>query len=253
MQRNIGGRSSSLPRAVARWLDDASDATPAEVIDAVLLAARSTPQERSSNPWRTSPMTYQRLAAVVAVVAVAGAGTLRLRQGAGRGGPDNLAAHDATDVDAADRLSRRARRAAGDVDSRHSRVGSTSSSRPRTSAKRATSRMAPTSGLSTLRSCSTSSSTRTARSWDRHRSRLPHDRTATEDEWLAFIAETRPDAAEWLTSERDAYLVAPGEEVTRAEWFGGLCAGLVTGSSVIEPASEATYLYMWLGYEQDCP
>ena len=85
------------------------------------------------------------------------------------------------------------------------------------------------------------------------RSRLPHDRTATEDEWLAFIAETRPDAAEWLTSERDAYLVAPGEEVTRAQSFGGLCAGLVTGSSVIEPASEATYLYMWLGYEQDCP
>ena len=33
-------------RAVDRWLDDGSDATPPHVIDGVLLAVRSTPQER---------------------------------------------------------------------------------------------------------------------------------------------------------------------------------------------------------------
>jgi hypothetical protein len=55
-------------RAVDRWLDDGSDATPPEVIDAVLLAVRSTPQERDSRfPWRNSPM--KRLAYAVAAVA----------------------------------------------------------------------------------------------------------------------------------------------------------------------------------------
>lgn len=64
-------------RAVDRWLDDGSDATPPEIIEAVLLAARSTPQERDFRIlWRTSPMTYLRLAAVVAVVAVAGMAAL---------------------------------------------------------------------------------------------------------------------------------------------------------------------------------
>jgi hypothetical protein len=64
-------------RAVDRWLDDGSDATPPEIIEAVLLAARSTPQERDFRIlWRTSPMTYLRLAAVVAVVAVAGIAAL---------------------------------------------------------------------------------------------------------------------------------------------------------------------------------
>jgi hypothetical protein len=58
-------------RAVDRWLDDGTDATPPEVIDAVLLAARNTPQERGLRiPWRTSSM--QRLAyTMVAVAAIA--------------------------------------------------------------------------------------------------------------------------------------------------------------------------------------
>jgi hypothetical protein len=55
-------------RAVDRWLDEGSDATPPEVIDAVLLAVRSTPQERDFRiSWRTSPM--KRLAYAVAAVA----------------------------------------------------------------------------------------------------------------------------------------------------------------------------------------
>lgn len=61
-------------RAVAQWLDDGSDATPPEVINAVLLAARSTPQERTIRlPWRTSPVTlYVRIAAAIAIVSVVG-------------------------------------------------------------------------------------------------------------------------------------------------------------------------------------
>jgi hypothetical protein len=57
-------------RAVDRWLDDGSDATPPHLIDAVLLAARSTPQERQFRvPWRTASMTpYLRVAAVIALV-----------------------------------------------------------------------------------------------------------------------------------------------------------------------------------------
>ena len=61
-------------RAVDQWLDEGSDATPPEVIDAVLLAVRSTPQERDFRvPWRTTSMTsYLRVAAVIALAAVAG-------------------------------------------------------------------------------------------------------------------------------------------------------------------------------------
>jgi hypothetical protein len=65
-------------RAVDRLLDDGSDTTPSHVIDAVLLAVRSTPQERHfRNLWRTQSMTmYLRVAAVIAIVAVAGAAAL---------------------------------------------------------------------------------------------------------------------------------------------------------------------------------
>lgn len=65
-------------RAVARWLDAGSDATPPEVIDAVLLAARRTPQERDLRvSWSAAPMTWLAYAAaVVAVVAVAGVAAL---------------------------------------------------------------------------------------------------------------------------------------------------------------------------------
>lgn len=64
-------------RAVDHWLDEGSDATPPEVIDAVLLAVRSTPQERDFGvPWRTTSMTYLRVAAVFVTMAVAGLAAL---------------------------------------------------------------------------------------------------------------------------------------------------------------------------------
>ena len=65
-------------RAVDRWLDDGSDATPPEVIDAVLLAVSSTPQERRS--WwparRTNRMNAyaKSIAAAATVLAVAAVG-----------------------------------------------------------------------------------------------------------------------------------------------------------------------------------
>jgi hypothetical protein len=60
-------------RAVDRWLDDGSDATPPEVINAVLLAVRSTPQERDFRvPWRNTAMaSYLRPAAVIALAVIA--------------------------------------------------------------------------------------------------------------------------------------------------------------------------------------
>lgn len=59
-------------RAVDRWLDDGTDATPPEVIDAVLLAARGTRQERDLRiSWRTSPMKpFAYAVAAVAALAV---------------------------------------------------------------------------------------------------------------------------------------------------------------------------------------
>src|SRR5688500_5743075 len=58
--------------AVDKWLDDGSDQTPPEVINAVLLAVRSTPQERDFwISWRTSPMKqFAYAAAAVAALAV---------------------------------------------------------------------------------------------------------------------------------------------------------------------------------------
>ena len=65
-------------RITAEWLDDGSDTTPRAVIDAVLLAVRSTPQERDLRLlWRTRSMTmYLRVAAVIATVTVAGLAAL---------------------------------------------------------------------------------------------------------------------------------------------------------------------------------
>ncbi len=64
-------------RAVDRWLDDGSDATPPQVIDAVLLAVRSTPQERDFRiSWKTSPMKH--LAYAVAAVSVLAVGAIAL-------------------------------------------------------------------------------------------------------------------------------------------------------------------------------
>jgi hypothetical protein len=61
-------------RTAAEWLDAGSDATPPRVIDAVLLAVRTTPQERDFGiPWRTLFMNRAlSAAAVIAVVVIAG-------------------------------------------------------------------------------------------------------------------------------------------------------------------------------------
>ena len=65
-------------RTAAEWLDDGSDTTPPAVIDAVLLAARSTPQERDLQLlWRIRSMAvYLRVAAVIVTAAVAGLAAL---------------------------------------------------------------------------------------------------------------------------------------------------------------------------------
>ena len=65
-------------RAVAKWLDDGSDVTPPEVINAVLLAAGSVPQDRTIRlSWRTPTVTmYLRIAAAVAIVSVVGLAAL---------------------------------------------------------------------------------------------------------------------------------------------------------------------------------
>jgi hypothetical protein len=64
--------------ATTEWLNAGSDATPPHVIDAVLLAARSTPQDRDSRvPLRNTSLTFfMRVAAVIAVVAVVGVAAL---------------------------------------------------------------------------------------------------------------------------------------------------------------------------------
>ena len=77
-------------RTAAEWLDDGSDATPPEVIDAVLLAVRSTPQERDLRvSWRTTSMTsYLRVAAVIALAAIASTAAISTfgQGGSGSGG-----------------------------------------------------------------------------------------------------------------------------------------------------------------------
>ena len=76
----------AFERTTAEWLEAGSDRTPPHAIDAVLLAIRTTPQERDLRiPWRTIPMPAAlRIAAVVAFVAVAGVVTINLL----RPGPD---------------------------------------------------------------------------------------------------------------------------------------------------------------------
>jgi hypothetical protein len=64
----------AFERATREMLDDGSDRTPTAAIDAVLLAVRTTPQERDLRiPWRTAPMSNpMRLVAAIAVIVVAG-------------------------------------------------------------------------------------------------------------------------------------------------------------------------------------
>jgi hypothetical protein len=75
----------AFERATRAWLEDGSDQTSPATIDAVLLAVRTTPQERDLRiPWRTAPMSNpMRLAAAIAIVAVVGFAGLNLF---GRGG-----------------------------------------------------------------------------------------------------------------------------------------------------------------------
>ena len=67
-------------RAVRDWLEDGSDRTPPTAIDAVLLAVKTTTQERDLRiPRRFTLMpTYMRLAAGIAIVALLGAGAYAL-------------------------------------------------------------------------------------------------------------------------------------------------------------------------------
>jgi hypothetical protein len=91
--------------AVRDWLEDGSDRTPRPAIEAVLLAVKTTPQERGLRiPRRFTLMpAYLRLAAVAAVVAVVGVGALTYIGGnPGAGGnippatPAPTASHAAT-------------------------------------------------------------------------------------------------------------------------------------------------------------
>jgi hypothetical protein len=68
----------SFEHVLRDWLDSGSDRTPSTAIDAVLLAVKTTPQERDLRiPRRFTHMAYpMRLAAAIAIVAVVGVGAL---------------------------------------------------------------------------------------------------------------------------------------------------------------------------------
>lgn len=83
----------TFERAVLDWLEDGSDRTPRPAIDAVLLAVKTTPQERDLRiPWRSLQMSVLSRATAVAtaaVLVVAGAGGaiyLSSNQAGGPGG-----------------------------------------------------------------------------------------------------------------------------------------------------------------------
>jgi hypothetical protein len=81
-------------RAVRDWLEDGSDRTPGPAIDAVLLAVKTTRQERDLRiPRRFNQMpTYMRLAAGIAIVAIVGVGALAYFSGGpNKGGPPTSA------------------------------------------------------------------------------------------------------------------------------------------------------------------
>ena len=76
--------------AVRNWLEDGSDRAPNPAIDAVLLAVKTTPQERDLRiPRRFNLMpSYLRFAAVAAVIAIAGLGAVTaLKPGSAGTGP----------------------------------------------------------------------------------------------------------------------------------------------------------------------
>ena len=70
----------AFERAARALLDDGPDTTPSATIDAVLLAVRTTPQERDLRiPWRTAHMSNpMRLVAVIAIIVVGGVAAITL-------------------------------------------------------------------------------------------------------------------------------------------------------------------------------
>jgi hypothetical protein len=79
----------TFERAVREWLEEGSDRTPNPAIKAVLLAVKTTPQERApSIPRRFTILpSYLRLAASLAIVAVLGIGGLVYLNSPGLGAP----------------------------------------------------------------------------------------------------------------------------------------------------------------------
>ena len=73
-------------RALHQWLEEGSDRTPPAAVDAVLLAIKTTPQQRDLRILRrfTRMPNYLRYAAAVAIVATVGVGAL-FYFGSGRG------------------------------------------------------------------------------------------------------------------------------------------------------------------------
>jgi len=70
----------AFERATEAFLDDGPDRTQSATIEAVLLAVRTTPQERDLRiPWRTHPMSNpMRLIAALMVIVVAGVAAINL-------------------------------------------------------------------------------------------------------------------------------------------------------------------------------
>ena len=67
----------AFERAVSDWLDDGIDRMPKHAVEGVLLAVKTTPQERDLRiPWRFPMPAYARAIAAVAIVVIVGAGGL---------------------------------------------------------------------------------------------------------------------------------------------------------------------------------
>jgi hypothetical protein len=240
-------------RAVDRWLVDGSDATPPEVIDAVLLAAKNTPQERDLRILRRiSPVPmHLRVAAVFVTIAVAGVAAIY----AFGSGP-NVGSVPTPDASTEPTLTQQPTASAHTADEPLG-VFDLEAFEARFDVRFSPQNLSATRDIQYTAvgalGLHFTVDTNNAIVGTGITSRLPDDKATPVDEWLAFVAETQPDAAEWLTTERDNYLLAPGAEVSLSKWFGGLCAGLATSFPMFEPGSDVNSLYMFVQYEDDCP